>query len=124
MQESETETASPDSGIAPAKDVATSTAELDRLASSDCSEIRRAVAENPNAPFKTLWKLVGEFPNEILNNSISSFGACYTLKPDMNCPHRIPRLRFSRTRIRAEEARTPSRPCDTSPWSSPVAVGT
>ena len=58
------------SRMASAKEVGTSPKELDHLASSDNSEIRRTVAGNPNAPFKTLWKLVGEFPTAILNNPI------------------------------------------------------
>ena len=59
-----------DTLMASAKDVGTSPQELDHLASSDNSEIRRTAAENPNTPFKTLWKLVGEFPTAILNNPI------------------------------------------------------
>lgn len=53
-----------------ALDPATAPEQLRRLASSPQSEVRRAVAANPNTPEEVLGRLLVHFPEEVLGNPV------------------------------------------------------
>lgn len=53
-----------------ARDAATPTVRLDRLAASKDAEVRAAVAENPNASVSTLMRLADELPEAVAKNPV------------------------------------------------------
>jgi hypothetical protein len=58
----------PTQDLLAAKDPQTPPERLAELSKSENQEIKAAVAENPNTPMKTLWRLGEYFPAELLKN--------------------------------------------------------